>query len=251
MIVPIVSFLVNLITTLLLFLVTIGDLATTRFYTSFHMMKATRALVDIVCSQVVFASGNGPQGGWLDKAYSFLTFGLWSFCEGTDNTIEACSDPKIGYTLDPIPVLHNADQQYVAEAVRSFNKVTVLYIPATCVALVALVLSFVSLWPRFRKRWIHAVATFLSLLVSIACVILMITVFTVYGSRKVQFEKHLISSPVKINLGPGVWITLALVPLTVFGALFGSLATCCPGRFQRRDQDDLPESKEDVAEPSA
>ncbi|KAF9295511.1 hypothetical protein BGZ74_010781 [Mortierella antarctica] len=221
MIVPIVSFLVNLITTLLLFLVTIGDLATTRFYTSFHMMKATRALVDIVCSQVVFTSGNGPQGGWLDKAYSFLTFGLWSFCEGTDNTIEACSDPKIGYTL------------------------------ATCVALVALVLSFVSLWPRFRKRWIHAVATFLSLLVSIACVILMITVFTVYGSRKVQFEKHLISSPVKINLGPGVWITLALVPLTVFGALFGSLATCCPGRFQRRDQDDLPESKEDVAEPSA
>lgn len=175
--------------------------------------------------------------------------------------------------------MHNADQQYVAEAVRSFNKVTVLYIPgkhlfwsrvchttkhgkqsitpfltwfsATCVALVALVLSFVSLWPRFRKRWIHAVATFLSLLVSIACVILMITVFTVYGSRKVQFEKHLISSPVKINLGPGVWITLALVPLTVFGALFGSLATCCPGRFQRRDQDDLPESKEDVAEPSA
>lgn len=51
------------------------------------------------CSQVVFTSGNGPQGGWLDEAYSFLTFGLWSFCEGIDNTIGACSDPKIGYTL--------------------------------------------------------------------------------------------------------------------------------------------------------
>ncbi|KAG0082933.1 hypothetical protein BGZ92_011236 [Podila epicladia] len=217
MIVPIVSFLINLITTLLLFLVTIGDLATTRFYTSFHMMKASISSYN----STGIRFGNGPQGGWLDKAYSFLTFGLWSFCEGTDNTIEACTDPKIGYTLDPIPVLHNADQQYVAEAVRSFNKVTVLYIPATCVALVALVLSFVSLWPRFRKRWIHAVATFLSLIVSIACVILMITVFTVYGSRKVQFEKHLVSSPVKISLGPG-----------------------------RQDRDDVPESKEEVAEPS-
>ncbi|KAG0036970.1 hypothetical protein BGZ82_003391 [Podila clonocystis] len=247
MIVPIVSFVVNLITALLLFLVTIGDLATTRFYTSFHMMKASIHLH----FNVVFTSGNGPQGGWLDKAYSFLTFGLWSFCEGIDNTIEACTDSKIGYTLDPIPVLHTADQQHVGEAVRSFSKVTVLYIPATCIAFVALVLSFVSLWPRFRKRWIHALATFLSLLVSIACVILMITVFTVYGSRKVQFEKHLVSTPVKITLGPGVWLTLALVPLTVFGSLFGTLATCCPGRFQRRDQNDIPESKEEVAEPSA
>ena len=41
MIVPVVSLLVNFITTLLLFLVSIGNLATTRFYTSFHMMKAS------------------------------------------------------------------------------------------------------------------------------------------------------------------------------------------------------------------
>ncbi|KAG0347813.1 hypothetical protein BG004_006907 [Podila humilis] len=239
MFVPIVSFLVNFVTALLLFLVSIGDLATSRFYTSFHMMK------------IEFTSGNGPQGGWLDSAFSFLTFGLWSFCEGIDNVTLACSDGKIGFTLEPIPALYTIDQQHVAEAVRSFNKVTVLYIPATCVAFVAMILSLASLWPRFRKRWIHGVATFLSLLVSIACIILMITVFTVYGSRKVQFEKYMVSPPVKATLGPGVWITLALVPITVFGSLFGSFATCCPGRFRRNQQSNLPESKEEVAEPSA
>ncbi|KAF9423741.1 hypothetical protein BGZ94_008192 [Podila epigama] len=227
MFVPILSFLVNLATAVSLLLVTIGNLATPR---------------------INFTTGLGPLGGWLDKPYAFISFGLWSFCEGVDNVVVSCSDPKLDNTLEPIPALHAVDQLHVAEAVRSFNKVTVLFIPATCVAFVALFLSFLSLWPRFRKRWIHALSTFLSVLVAIACVILMITAFTVFGSRRIQFQKYLDATPIDIEFGPGVWITLALVPLTVFGALFGSVAVCCPGR---RQQADIPETKEQVAEPSA
>ncbi|KAF8936377.1 hypothetical protein BGZ47_009530, partial [Haplosporangium gracile] len=137
----------------------------------------------------------------------------------------------------PIPALNDIDQHYVPNAVRSFGKVSILYIPA--------------LHPSFRKRWLHAITTFLSLLVTLSCLLLMIVVFTLFGSRKTQFEKHLVPTPARVSFGPGVWITLALVPLTVFGSLFGAFAVCCPGRFERRPRsEEVPESKEEVYEPS-
>ncbi|KAF9348587.1 hypothetical protein BGX26_013021 [Mortierella sp. AD094] len=233
----IVSFIINFATALLLFLVSIGDLTSARFFTSFHFLKIT------------YTTGYGPQSGWLNTPYNVLTFGLWNYCEGLDNVINACIDPKIGYTLDAIPTLNQVDQHYVSNAVRSFNKVTVLYIPATCVAFLAFVLSAIALSPRFRKRILHAVTAILLFLVTLCCVLLMIVIFTVNGSRKIQFEAHL-QPPVKTSLGPGVWITLGLVPLTVFGSLFSAFAVCCPGRFERRSRD-LPESKEEITEPTS
>ncbi|KAK3812759.1 MAG: actin cortical patch SUR7/pH-response regulator pali [Linnemannia elongata] len=240
MFVAIVSFLVNLATALLLFLVSIADLSTSNFFSSFHFLK------------ISFAT-NGQVSGWLNKPYDFISFGLWSFCEGTAGVTNACIDPKIGYTLEPIPALNDIDQHYVPNAVRSFGKVSILYIPATCVAFLAFVISLLALHPRLRKRWLHALTAFLSLLVTLSCLLLMVVVFTLFGSRKTQFEKHLVPTPAKVSFGPGVWITLALVPLTVFGSLFGAFAVCCPGRFERRGrrEREVPESKEEVHEPSA
>ncbi|OAQ27216.1 hypothetical protein K457DRAFT_127677 [Linnemannia elongata AG-77] len=86
MFVAIVSFLVNLATAVLLILVTIADLSTSNFFSSFHFLK------------ISFAT-NGPLSGWLNKPYDFISFGLWSFCEGTAGVTNACIDPKIGYTL--------------------------------------------------------------------------------------------------------------------------------------------------------
>ncbi|KAG0053821.1 hypothetical protein BGZ83_000365 [Gryganskiella cystojenkinii] len=238
MFIPIVSFLVNLAAALLLFLVSVGDLGMARFFTDFYFMK------------VAFGSGNGPLGGWLDTSYDFLTFGLWSFCEGSADVVSACSEGKIGYTLEPIPAIYNVDQQYVSNGVRNFGKVTVLYIPAACIAFLAFLISFVALFPRFRKRWMHAVSALLSLIVTLFCVLLLVVVFTVYGTRKVQYENYLVPQPTQIKFGPGMWITLALVPLTVFGSLFGAFAVCCPGRLERRSRD-APASKEEITEPSA
>ncbi|KAF9438963.1 hypothetical protein BGZ76_002256 [Entomortierella beljakovae] len=237
MFIVIVSFIVNTAVALLLFLVSVGNLASARFFTTFHLLKIT------------YTSGNGPMGGWLNTPYNVLTFGLWSYCEGMDNTINACIDPKIGYTLDSIPTLYEADGHYVSNAVRSFNKVTVLFIPATCAAFLAFILSAIALAPRFRKRWLHAISAFLLLLVTLSSILLMVVVFTVNATRKIQFERHL-STPVKTSLGPGVWIMLSLVPLTVFGSLFSGFAVCCPGRFERRNRE-VPESKEEVTEPSS
>jgi len=45
MFIPIVSFLVNLVAALLLFLVTVGDLAIARFFTSFYFMKVNPSFV--------------------------------------------------------------------------------------------------------------------------------------------------------------------------------------------------------------
>ncbi|KAF9088554.1 hypothetical protein BGX23_007268 [Mortierella sp. AD031] len=240
MFVPIVSFLVNLVTAALLILVSIADLGTSRFFSSFHFLK-------------VMFDTNGPTTGWLNKPYDFISFGLWSFCEGAAGVTNACIDPKIGHSLEPIPLWNDIDQHYVPNAVRSFSRVSILYIPATCFAFVAFLISFIALWPRFRKRWLHAISAFLSLLVTLSCVLLMVVAFTLFGSRKTQFERHLVPTPAKVSFGPGVWITLALVPLTVFGSLFGAFAVCCPGRFERRSRggDDLQESKEEVHEPSA
>ncbi|GJJ73681.1 hypothetical protein EMPS_06039 [Entomortierella parvispora] len=237
MFIPIVSFLVNLAAALLLFLVTVGDLAIARFFTSFYFLK------------VAYTGGNGPQGGWLDVTYDFLTFGLWNFCEGSNNVVNACSRGQVGYTLNPIPSIHRVDEEYVSNAIRTFNKVTVLYIPATCIAFLAFLLSFVALFPRFRKRWMHGLSAILSLLVTLCSVLLLIVVFTVNGTRKVQYERHL-DPEVSVKFGPGMWITLVLVPLTVFGSLFGAFAVCCPGRLERQPRDG-PASKEEMAEPLA
>lgn len=116
-------------------------------------------------------------------------------------------------------------------------------------AFVAFLLSFLTLFPRFRKRWLHALSAILSLLVTLSCVLLLVVVFTVYGTRKVHYESHLVPEAT-VKLGPGIWITLALVPLTVFGSLFGAFAVCCPGRLERR-QRDVPASKEEITEPFA
>ncbi|KAF9547661.1 hypothetical protein EC957_008018 [Mortierella hygrophila] len=221
MFVAIVSFLVNLATALLLFLVTIADLSTSKFFSSFHFLKISFPI-------------NGPVSGWLNRRYDFVSFGLWSFCEGTAGVTNACIDPKIRSTLEPVPALNDIDQHYVPNAVRSFGKVSILYIPATCVAFLALLISLLALHPRFRKRWLHGLATFLSLLVTLSCLLLMVVVFTLFGSRKTQFEKHLVPTPSKVSFGPGVWMTMALVPVTVFGSLFGAFAVCYPGRFERR-----------------
>ncbi|KAF9580704.1 hypothetical protein BGW38_002531 [Lunasporangiospora selenospora] len=207
----IVSFFVNLATVLLLFLVSIGDLTTAGFFTTFHFLKVT------------FLNGEGPLGGWLDKPFDVLTLGLWNVCAGKNGVIFACHEAHIDYSL------------------------------ATCVAFLAFLLSLLALWPRFRKRWIHVISAFLSLLVTLACVLLMVMVFTVFVTRKVQFERY-ITPETDVDLGPGVWITLALVPLTVFGSLFGAFSVCCPGRLGRRrgeQEDNLPESKEEVSEPMA
>ncbi|KAF8930304.1 hypothetical protein BGZ58_008338 [Dissophora ornata] len=223
MFVAVVSFLVNLATALLFFLVSIGDLTTGRFFTSFYILK------------VAYTTGDGPQSGLLNEPYNVLTFGLWNYCEGMDSVINACSDPEIGYTLDSIPSLNVVDQQYVSDAVRNFEKVTILYIPA--------------LTPRFRKRWLHAISAHLLVLATLSSILLLVVVFTVNGSRRIQFEEHVVPDT-KVTLGPGVWITLALVPLTVFGSLFSAFAVCCPGRFERSRSTYAEEPKEGVYEPS-
>jgi len=73
----------------------------------------------------------------------------------------------------------------------------------------------------------------------------MVVVFTFFGSLKTQFEQHLTPTPARVSLGPGIWITLALVPLTAFGLLFGAFAVFCPGRFERRLRD-YPDFNEEV-----
>ncbi|KAK3828819.1 MAG: SUR7/PalI family-domain-containing protein [Benniella sp.] len=220
----IASFLINLAVWALLFLVSIGDLASSQFFTTFHLLK-------------VSLSQDGPQGGWLNTPYNVLTFGLWSFCEGRDDDIKACIDPKIGYTLDEIPFVNEADQHYVPNAARSFGKISVLFIPATCVAFLALVLSFVALFPRFRKRWLHAFTGFLLFLVTIVVLLLMIMVFTLQGYRKVQFGKHL-NPPAMVTFGPAVWMVLALVPLTILGSVLSGFAVCCPGRYKKSKKEE-------------
>ncbi|KAG0327392.1 hypothetical protein BGZ99_007722 [Dissophora globulifera] len=239
MFVAIVSSLINLVTALLLFLVSVGNLTTGRFFTSFHFLK------------VSYTTSSGPLGGWLTMPYNVLTFGLWNYCEGMDSVINACIEPHIGYNLDTIPSLNAVDQHYVPNAVRTFGMVTILYIPVTCLTFLAFALSAIALSPRFRKRWLHALSGFLLFLVTIAVILLTVVVFTVNGSRKVQFEKHVVPET-NVTFGPGMWITLGLVPLTVFGSLLSAFAVCCPARLQRRSSArDMPESKEDISEPTS
>ncbi|CAO3571364.1 unnamed protein product [Mortierella alpina] len=231
----ILSFIVNLATFLTLFLISIGNLATPSFFTIFHLLKVT------------FTSGQGPKGGELNVDYQTVTFGLWNYCYGSGGTTSACSTPLIKYGLGFLPKLSEIDQMFVPEVVRSFGKATVLFIPVTCVAFFALVLSFMALFPRFRKRWLHGITAFLSLLVTLTCVLLMVMVLTVNGARKIQFDLHMVPE-VHASLGPATWMCLGIVPLTVLGSLVGAFAVCCPNRLKsKKTVKDLPPySKEKV-----
>ncbi|KAF9952217.1 hypothetical protein BGZ72_006440 [Mortierella alpina] len=232
---PILSFIVNLAMFLALFLISVGNLASSIFFTTFHLLKIT------------FTSELGPKGGALNVPYRTLTFGLWNYCYGTGDTASACSAPHIAYSLDFLPQLYDVDQMFVPEVVRSFSKATVIFIPATCVAFLALVISFIALFPRFRKRWLHGIAAFLSMLVTLACILLMVVVLTVNGTRKIQFDLHMVPT-VNASLGPATWMCLGIVPLAVFGSLVGAFAVCCPTRFKsKKAVKDLPQDTKEKA----
>ncbi|KAF9574400.1 hypothetical protein EC968_006560 [Mortierella alpina] len=189
---------------------------------------------------ITFISGEGPKGGELNVPYQTVTFGLWNYCYGSGGSTSACSTPHIKYSLEFLPKLFEVDQMFVPEIVRSFGKANILFIPA-------LVLSFMGLLPRFRKRWIHGIAAFLSLLVTLTCLLLMVVVFTIYGARKIQFDLHMVPE-VNASLGPATWMCMAIVPLTILGSLAGAFAVCCPNRFKsKKAVKDLPkDSKEKV-----
>ncbi|KAF9963997.1 hypothetical protein BGZ70_007037 [Mortierella alpina] len=125
---PILSFIVNLATFLTLFLISIGNLATSTFFTTFHLLEIT------------FTSGQGPKGGELNVDYQTVTFGLWNYCYGSGGTTSACSTPQIKYGLGFLPKLNDIDQMFVPEVVRSFGKATVIFIPA-CILLMVVVLT--------------------------------------------------------------------------------------------------------------
>lgn len=88
-------------------------------------------------------------------------------------------------------------------------------------------------------------------LVTLVCLLLMITVFTVNGYRKVQYGRHL-EPQANTSFGPGAWITLALVPLTIISSLMSGFAVCCPGRFKRKPREEhetvVPHEKQEVHE---
>ncbi|KAG0260033.1 hypothetical protein DFQ27_003759 [Actinomortierella ambigua] len=221
----VVSFFVNLVTTAAFFLINVGDLHPAQFFSSFYFEK------------VAFISGKGLDGKPLNLTFDFVTFGAFGYCQGAASEIQSCSNAHIHYTMKDILVLHQIESQFIPSAVRGFSKITVLFIPTVCVAFVAFLLAALALKPRFRKRWIHVVVTFLSILISLAAFLLTLCVFTVSIARKIQYERHLNTSGaepnVKVYLGPALWLTLALLPWTAFGAVFGGFAVCCPGRISR------------------
>ncbi|KAG0204871.1 hypothetical protein BGX28_003330 [Mortierella sp. GBA30] len=200
----------------------------------------------------MFSSGTGPQGGALNGPYGFLSFGLWNYCYGTGDSVAACSRAKLAYTLGDIPALYKIEQEFVPDAVRNIGKITFVFIPVTCVAFLTLIISFIALLPKFRKRWLHVIASLLSLLVTLACIVLMVVVFTVFGARKIQFDLHMVPE-VTTMLGPSAWIALGLGPWTVFGSLLSACAICCPDRFKKKKPEEelLIESEEKVDKPSS
>ncbi|KAF9973870.1 hypothetical protein BGZ73_002862 [Actinomortierella ambigua] len=226
----IVSFIVNLLTTAALFLINVGDLHPARFFSSFYFEK------------VVFLTGKGVDSKPLNLTYDFVTFGAFGYCQGLASEVQSCSNAHINYGIKDIPVLYQIESQFISSAVRNFNKVTFLFIPTVCVAFVALLLATLALKPQFRKRWIHVIVTFLSILISLATFLLTLCVFTVAIARKIHYEQHLNSNGanVKVHLGPALWMTLALLPWTAFGAVFGGFAVCCPGRLSRSSSSSSP-----------
>ncbi|KAG0227729.1 hypothetical protein BGW42_002748 [Actinomortierella wolfii] len=222
-----VSFFVNLITTAVLFLINIGDLHPAKFFSSFYFAK------------VVFTSPKGPDVNPLNTTYDFVTFGAFAYCQGASSEVESCSNAHINYAIDDIAVLNKIEDQYVSSAVRDFSKVTLLFIPTVCVAFLGLLLAATALHPKFRKRWLHVIVTLISILVALASFLLTLCIFTVYIARKIHYERHVSSllgsdvASAKVYLGPALWMTLALLPWTAFGAIFGGFAVCCPGRMSR------------------
>lgn len=179
--------------------------------------------------------------------HDFYQVGLWNFCEGYDQRITSCSDPKTLYYFNPVEILLNellagasiALPSGITDALKLVKKVSEwmfgLYMASAPLSFLCVLLSpfSTSHWPRGqkRRRWYLqrnlplTVLTFLAALTTtVACAIATVT-FVIF--RNVFTSNTALDLNVGAELGTQM---LGFMWIAAGAALFGFLlqiGMCC------------------------
>ncbi|CAO3694329.1 unnamed protein product [Rhizopus stolonifer] len=173
--------------------------------------------------QVFTLIGNTYNKPFLNSLYftrinldtGFDTFGLWSYCNGTENVVHNCSQPVPAFDWSQAD-----DVKYIIGDMHSIDKLFlanfILYWIALGLTLVALVSTSLS---HFRRgpNFCAALSTFLSFFIMLI-VFVFVLVLSVRGINTAKGTNPDLTG----NLGPAAWMTVG-----AFAALLLSSICYC------------------------
>ncbi|CAO3609729.1 unnamed protein product [Cunninghamella echinulata] len=150
----------------------------------------------------------------------FITFGLWSYCEGSNWVVDTCSKPVGGFVWTKADIIqqwvdgfHGQDQLFLANFI--------LYWIAFGLTFLALIITVLSQF----KRSSDVVASLACFLASI--VLLVVFIFLMVLSLRGINEVKQIDSSISGHLGPSMWMTLGALVGALLASLWYCIACCC------------------------
>ncbi|KAL0091368.1 actin cortical patch SUR7/pH-response regulator pali [Phycomyces blakesleeanus] len=161
----------------------------------------------------------------IDYGTAFYTFGLWSYCTGSGDTVSECSDPAAGYKITEIKeigsLLNNTyDQLVFADFI--------LYWIGFGLTFFALVITLCSHFRRFPDI-VASICSFLAFVVMLASFAIMLV--PVVALKRMDSVKES-SVTIDEHFGPTVWMTLGAAVALLLSSLW-YLISCCTGSGRR------------------
>ncbi|ORZ24620.1 hypothetical protein BCR42DRAFT_403309 [Absidia repens] len=160
---------------------------------------------------------------------SFIDFGLWNYCTGSNGVVDMCSQPKAAFAWTDVPQLANLIQGFDGQE-KVFLANFILYWIAIGLTLFALTVTILSHWRRSSDVF-ASLACFISFVVMLV-VFVIVLVASLRGINAAKSASDNISG----NLGPSMWMTLgAMVGLFLSSMTY--CISCCLGSGRVRDAD--------------
>ncbi|CAO3581731.1 unnamed protein product [Absidia cylindrospora] len=160
---------------------------------------------------------------------SFIDFGLWNYCTGSNGVVDMCSQPKAAFAWTDVPQLANLIHGFDGQE-KIFLANFILYWIAIGLTLFALTITILSHWRRSSDVF-ASLACFISFVVMLV-VFVIVLVASLRGINAAKSASDNISG----NLGPSMWMTLG----AMCGLFLSSMTyciSCCFGSGRVRDVD--------------
>ncbi|KAI8327490.1 actin cortical patch SUR7/pH-response regulator pali [Choanephora cucurbitarum] len=167
----------------------------------------------------------------VNEGREFLTFGLWSYCSGTGDSVSSCSQPTPAFDWSTVSRV----SQYLQ--INHIDKVFlanfILYWIALGFTFIALVITILSSFRR-GPDFLASLMTFVAFVVQLV-VFVIILVIAVKGVNAAKDA----GSSVSGSLGPSTWMTLgAFVALLISSISYCFACICGPGRVRSEEKYD-------------
>jgi hypothetical protein len=159
---------------------------------------------------------------------TFIDFGLWNYCTGSQGVVDMCSEPKAGFAWTQVPELSSLIHGFEGEA-KLFLAIFILYWIAIGLTLFALTVTMLS---HFRRSsdMCASLASFVSFVV-----MLVVFVILLVGCLKGINVAKGTSENISGTLGPSMWMTLGAMVGLFLSSIWYCISCCCGSGRRVRD----------------